>query len=544
MAEASYRGAGLSFHLGEEGRILTAIFQPPDTMAPIDAAWVNHEIASRGLGDLFIFADALDELVSRYNAASEGFTLTIGERRDGTFSLDIAADLMQATLTVDPPFGGQAVTRERIYGALQEKGIVSGVLEENIAAAIAEGHVRNRVIAAGIHPVPGENTQFLSLVSEVRERCPQMADHDTVDFHNLGDIITVKAGDPLMRRVPPTRGEPGRNIRGLPLPAPDGNDVPFQAELTGTACDPNDPDLLVAAISGQPVLTPNGVIVEPVIAVRNVDLSSGNLNVAGTLSISGDVKTGMKVQATGDITIVGVVEAAYIEAGGDIEIMGGIIGQGDVGKKGGESTASIAVIQAHGSVTALYVENARVTAGVDIVLRELAMNSELNAGNRITVGEPGSGKGRIIGGVCHATTRIDAGVAGSRAGVSTRLEVGADAIIQEKYTSVIQLLAAKEKEREETDKSLAYLRENSPRLDPEKIKEKEKIFHSLRTEIQELTGQKRRLQKRMERVENAAIRVEREVYSGVRIRIGEMTLLLEDDTVNATFRRGEEGIVF
>jgi uncharacterized protein (DUF342 family) len=543
MAEASCRGAGLSFHLAEEGKILVAVFQPPDTMAPIDAAWVNQEIAARGLGDLFVFEDALDELVKKYNAAPDGFTLTIGERRDGAFSLDIAADLMEVTLTVIPPFGGQAVTSKQIYGALQEKGIVFGVLDENIAAAIAEGHVRNMVIAAGVDPVPGENTQFLSLVAEVRERCPQMADHDTVDFHDLGDIITVKAGDPLMRRVPPTRGEPGTNIRGLPVPAPDGNDVPFQVELTGTACDPNDPDLLVAAISGQPVLAPNGVIVEPVIAVRNVDLSSGNLNVAGTLSISGDVKTGMNVKATGDITIGGVVEAAHIEAGGDIEIRGGIIGQGDVGHDGGKPSDSIAVIQAHGSVTALYVENARVTAGVDIVLRELAMKSELIAGNRITVGEPGSGKGRIIGGVCHATTRIDAGVAGSRAGVSTRLEVGVDPIIQEKYTSVIQLLAAKEKEREETDKSLAYLRENPQRFDPNMAKEKEKIFHSLRAEIQELTGQKRRLQKRMERVESAAIRVEREVYSGVRIRIGEMTLLLEEDTVNATFRMGEDGIV-
>ena len=62
--------------------------------------------------------------------------------------------------------------------------------------------------------------------------------------------------------------------------------------------------------------------------------------------------------------------------------------------------------------------------------------------------------------------------------------------------------------------------------------------------LMELTGQKRRLQKRMERVENAAIRVEREVYSGVRIRIGEVTLLLEEDTVNATFRMGEDGIVY
>jgi uncharacterized protein len=172
------------------------------------------------------------------------------------------------------------------------------------------------------------------------------------------------------------------------------------------------------------------------------------------------------------------------------------------------------------------------------------MKSELNAGNRITVGEPGSGKGRIIGGACHATTRIDAGMAGSRAGVSTRLEVGVDPIIQEKHTSALRQLATKEKELEETDKSLAYIRESPHRFNPTMAKEKERIFNSLRTEIQELTGQKRRLEKRMGRVEYAAIRVEREVYSGVRIRIGEKTLLLEEDTENVTFRMGEDGIVY
>lgn len=48
----------------------------------------------------------------------------------------------------------------------------------------------------------------------------------------------------------------------------------------------------------------------------------------------------------------------------------------------------------------------------------------------------------------------------------------------------------------------------------------------------------------MGRVEYAAIRVEREVYSGVRIRIGEKALLLEEDTENVTFRMEEDGIVY
>ncbi len=544
MSGSSCRGAGLSFYMGEDGNVLSAVFEPVGNKEPIDAAWVKHVVADKAFADIFIIPDALNELVTKYNTASDGFTLTIGERRDGAFSINVAADLMAAHLTIIPPIGGKAVTSEQIYEALREKGIVFGVLDENIASSVAKGNIQNILIAAGVRPVAGEDAQLVSLVAEAKERRPQLAEHDTVDYRNLGDLVTVKPGDPLMRRLPPSEGESGKNIQGLPIPAPMGNDMQFQSGLAGTEVDPNDPDLLAASISGQPVLVSCGVIVEPIIAFKSVDLSSGNLDVAGTLSISGDVKPGMKVKATGDIVIGGVVEAAQVEAGGDIEIQGGIIGQGDAGKSGVEQSPAIAVIKANGSVRALYVENACVTAGADIVVQEVVMKSELNAGNRIMVGEPGSGKGRIIGGQCRATTRIEASVAGSRASVSTKLEVGADPSTQEKLISVTDLLAVKEKELEETDKSLAYIRGNSHRLDPNMMKEKEEILQSLRTEIQELTGQKRRLRKRMELVENAAIRVERIVYGGVLIRIGENTMLLEEDNENVTFRMGEDGIVY
>ncbi len=203
---------------------------------------------------------------------------------------------------------------------------------------------------------------------------------------------------------------------------------------------------------------------------------------------------------------------------------------------------TIAVVQANGSVRALFVENARISAGGDIVVQELAMKSDLRAGNRITVGEPGSRKGHIIGGICRAGTEIDAIVAGSRAGVSTRMEVGADPAVQEKLASVMHTLRYREKDLEESSKSLAYVRENPSRIKPEVLKLKEKFFLQGQIEIRELTRQRERLQKRMLRVENAKIKVEREAYSGVLIRIGEKMLVLDEDMENVTFSLGEDGI--
>jgi uncharacterized protein (DUF342 family) len=451
---------------------------------------------------------------------------------------------MAAHLTMIPSCGGNPVTADQVYAALREKGIIYGILNETIESSVAKGYARNKLVAEGAHPTQGEDAQLLSLIREIKDSRNDLDDLATIDYRNFGNIITVKQGDPLMRRVPPTEGNPGTNILGSAVPAPMGNDVQFSSLLNGVALSPDDPDLLVAAISGQPVLVANGVNVEPVITIKNVDLSTGNLDIEGMLNITGEVKPGMQVKATGDIVIEGIVEAAHIEAGGDIEIKGGIIGQGEVRINDNELNPAAAIIHANGSVKALFVENALISSSADIIIHEFVMNSELNSGNRIMVGEPGSQKGRIISATCRAAVQIDAITIGSRAGVSTMVEVGADPSATDKLTSVKNVLLSREKEMEEATKTLAYLCENPDKASSDILKEKEKAFHRLQTEIQELSGQKKRLQKRMELVDNARIKVEREVYSGVRIKIGEATLLLDQDMENVTFSMGEDGITF
>ena len=113
--------------------------------------------------------------------------------------------------------------------------------------------------------------------------------------------------------------------RGEPVPGIPGNDVRFAAALSGAELSPDDSDLLIAAIGGQPVIVSNGAIVEPTIKMKNVDLSTGNLAFEGTIVISGDIAAGMEVKASGDIIVGGMVEAAMLEAKGNVEVKGGII---------------------------------------------------------------------------------------------------------------------------------------------------------------------------------------------------------------------------
>lgn len=290
-------------------------------------------------------------------------------------------------------------------------------------------------------------------------------------------------------------------------------------------------------------MLPDGVIVEPIITIKDVDLSTGNLDIEGALTITGDVKPGMHVKATAAIVVEGVVEGGHVEAGGDVEVRGAIIGHGEPRSFDGEINPFAATIRTPGSVRAPFAENAVISAGSSIVLREFVMNSELNAGESILVGEPGSNKGRIINSRCRATGSIEAVTIGSRSGAGTILEVGIDPDVHARYTQAQHLHHIKERELDEAVKAVEYFREHPERTTREVVLEKEKTLARLTTEVQELSGQVRRLKKRFDQLENASITAARQVFAGVRITIGEQTIQLDNDLPGTTFNLGEDGML-
>jgi len=543
MTHNAVPGTGLTLFMDGDGGKLLAVLEAGTALDPIDKDQINQILACQGFSELFIFAEALEELVTHYNSGT-AFTRILGEVRDGAFSMDIDPDIMSAHLTTTPAYGGKPVTAEQIYAALQEKGITCGILDETIQAAVAKGYARNKLIAAGADPIPGDDAQFLSLLREIKNTRLISDDTEIVDYRNFGNITTVKQGDPLMRRLPPTDGIPGTNILGNPVPAPSGDDIQISPLVSGSESHQDDTELLIAAISGQTLRLLNGVTVEPIVTIKNVDLSTGNLDIEGSLTITGDVKPGMQVKATADIVIEGMVEAAHVEAGGDIEVKGAVIGQGEprIGEE--DLNPLAAMIRAEGSVRALFVENAMISAGGDIAIREFVMNSELNAGNSIVVGEPDSSKGRIISSTCRAAAKIEAITIGSWSGAGTVLEVGVDPAVHEKFMVAKQKKHCKEREWEEARKALEYFQENPNRTTPDAINEKENVLRCLQTEIQELTGQLRRLKKRFSLLDSAEVKAVRQIFSGVKVSIGEKTLLLENDMEGVTFTLGEHGIIF
>ena len=542
MVNSELEGSGLQFQLTPEGDKLMAAFTPTVQRRTLDPAGLRRAADLEGYGELFLSENALEELLKRCAVSPIPFSLQVGERRHATLALSVSDDFMSATISITPACGGRKITREEILKELADRGVVCGFLQEEIDAAVAAGHASKLQVAAGTLPAPGEDSQFISLIPEARELVPQLSDQDTADYRNLGDLVSVCLGDPLLRRAPPTQGIPGRNLIGVEFPAPDGCELPFADNLTGVACDLHDCDLLIAACSGFPVTVPRGMIVEPVFKLKRIDLSTGNLHVKGSVEIAGDVSEGMEVSATERITVGGIVEAARLEAGGDIEVKGGVIGHGKLALGTSEGRQESAQLKSGGRVTVQFAENALIIAATGLTVRELAMQSELVSGTAITVGEPGGRKGHIIGGLCRAATLVHAVVIGSHAGVPTVIEVGVDPSINQKLGFVKETLEEKGGRLAELTKTLAYVRENPGSMEPGLLQLKERVYAKLQGEIAELTGEKKRLQKRMEINAQARVEVERDAFLGVLVRIGSATLQIEDDLVGPIFSLGADGV--
>ncbi|MCF7964438.1 MAG: FapA family protein [Methylobacter tundripaludum] len=533
MDETTHKDA-LTFRLNENNKLL-AVFEPEVYKVALDAAAIKEMLVQQNLSDLFLDEKALSRLVQMYNNTNAGFVLEIGERRDGEFTITIAKDKMSAWLTLTPAYGGAPVTFEQIRQSLKEKGIVSGLITSaEIEAVLKEGHATDYLIAQGMPPVPGLDAQFHSLVPEMQERRPQINEHGIADYRNLGNLILVKQGDPLMRRTLPTEGKKGKNILGQILTPKPSQNTPFASDLKGATFDPDDCDLLVSSIIGQPLLIPNGVMVSPTITVPKVDISTGNLSFDGTINILGDVMEGMKVYALNDIFIGGTVEAAELEAGGNISIKGGVIGNSDTNSSLAASAGG--KISCKGSVSVRFAKYFNIVAGTNIVIEEYSMNNQLTAMNQILVGKPGGKKGLIIGGTARAMMLVQAASVGSDVGIKTYIQAGLNPHTQEQLNAIDREIETNGKNQDDIKKIITFI-ENNPEKDKNGLLNKaRRTLDKLTTEIAQHQAIRESLLAEISFAEYAKVVVDHTLCTGVEVRIGDQIWKAKEERGKTVFR--------
>jgi uncharacterized protein (DUF342 family) len=159
--------------------------------------------------------------------------------------------------------------------------------------------------------------------------------------------------------------------------------------------------------------------------LRNANLATGNVDFDGSVCVAEDVADGICVKATGDVTVLGMVGKAIIQAGGSVEIKQGLIGGSKAADGSEHELQPGAFVSAKGSVTAKFASGAKVSAGKSIMIEEYASHCDLQAEEKILIGAQ-RGKGQLIGGSARAFDQVFAKVLGSTGSPATEVTVGAE----------------------------------------------------------------------------------------------------------------------
>jgi uncharacterized protein (DUF342 family) len=411
--------------------------------AAVDVAILKALIDDAGYAAWVIDDAGLSQAVEDCNHSQTPFVIPVAEKRDALIRIDIAADAMAAMVSIDPPQGGKPASIEDVLKALHIAGVTLGVDHATLLEACNTGIADQVTVAYGTPAQAGKDSDFVELVPQTSNRAPRVDENGLIDYREHSGISLVEPGAPLMRRVPAVPGVDGHTVRGQVLSPPPVRDEPFSHDLTGAAPSADDPELLTAAIAGAPVRVPGGVIVEPVLRVKEVNLATGNIYFDGSVLVEGDVLQNMKVQASGDIFVGGTVESATLEAQGNVTVKGGIIAESRVSAKG--------------AVNARFSEASRIKAGTVIGLDDAALGCELLALNQILVGIKYPQRGRLVGGSATAKMLLKVPELGSAKAGVTRVSVGVDPELEQRYKDLAERLDKEKANEENLQKLCAHL---------------------------------------------------------------------------------------
>ncbi|MBK7049599.1 MAG: DUF342 domain-containing protein [Rhodoferax sp.] len=432
---------GISFNEAD-GQILL-LSQPMPDRVVMDSAALHALLLQEGYGQCLLIEDAIAIAASRCNGQQEPFALLVARRCDATVQVQVAADEMTAEISITPPQGGKAASKESVMLALATAGVMFGVDELAVTKACNLGSCDRVLVATGVSFENGCDAVFEELIPQAVDREPKLDENGLIDYREHGEILVVQADAPLMRRIPATQGVDGHTVRGRVLPAQPGHDAHFASPLPGAHVSSDDPNLLKATVSGQPVRVKCGVMVEPILMVDEVNMKTGNIHFDGTVHVKGEVVQNMKVQASGDILVDGMVDGGQLEAGGNILVAGGVIAH--------------AKLRAAGSVTARFAEAAKIYAGTIIMLGDMALECELEALNQIVIGSESPKRGRLIGGTVKVMLLLSVPMLGSVTGGTTTVVMGANSELLEKYEALQKRIEEEKAVEENFEKIIKQL---------------------------------------------------------------------------------------
>ncbi len=329
--------------------------------------------------------------------------------------IDIADDKMLATMTLYPGISGTpSLELSDILAFCKEREINCGIDELTIQETIGQleqlGQPQYGIpIARGLLAVAGCDA-FLRFAVDVGPLPGKILQDGSIDWRERKIFVGIDKNELIATKIPLTPGTAGVDVQGLASSQKPGRDI--KVKVTG--------DVQYIEESGQVLATNSGVLsvvneTDVKVSAKqtingDVDFSVGNIESNDGLEITGDVKSGFAVSCRGDLSIRGNIHGATVKAKGNSKIGSGLIG---------EQSALIT----DGDVEISFVERGNIASGGTVVISKGAYYARVSS-KKLLMFRPDS---KIVGGKLCSGLDFIGGIIGSDNAASTMIAAGVDA---------------------------------------------------------------------------------------------------------------------
>ena len=405
------------------------------------------------------------------------------------------------------------LTLEEIQMMISEIPIKLMVDYDKIAELVERNFKNNEgvccVFVEGRKPVDG-NVQKVVLDYDLSIGTGKKSEDGSIDFKERSFVHNIDANIQIAHFIPEKPAVDGLDIYNEVMSANFDEDTCYKI---GNNLKVDDDGITIrSAIRGILVNSSNNTLsVSDTVEIDKVDLSTGNIEVDGSVIIKENVTPGFSIKTEGNIEVYGNIEDAKIDCGGNLIVSGGIIG-------GPDSDINI-----KGKVYSSFIRNAKIMCKDDVISQQI-VNSDISTSNRVIALE---GKGVIIGGSIKAMNGVWAKSIGAISESKTTIMVGRDPEADALFKEITNTLKTNKEEINKIKSLLGseYFRDPKSfiaRIAPEKrdaIKGILKRITDIIKETKDLEQKRNEMAEEFERLSNSTITAMEGFFPGVTIYI-------------------------
>lgn len=242
-----------------------------------------------------------------------------------------------AELSISAKADPRSMSAENLLAAVEVAGIkITASVQRRVEQIAASFHQQPRkltkIIATSSNPVHGEDgylkweSEFARVTKPATKRSRPSGCSSPVNHYAGLHYVDVKAGDHVATIVEPTPGIDGIDVCGQLIKA-----------KPGVKCDVRVDQSLQVDDAGRVITTREGTLqfernvlrVDDVLNISGcVDFTTGNIHVNGSVVVREHVRAMFTIEASLDVTVLGLVEAATIICKRDFHCRRGMAAKG------------------------------------------------------------------------------------------------------------------------------------------------------------------------------------------------------------------------